>query len=211
MTRPDRWTLLRLINYATEDLPTDASIADILLHGLRPQRAADPIEGVLYAVEDDLFTLAYFMFRQSDAIDGETSSTIAANLLHNIGRRIHVAILLLDRADVSPVEDSPDRWTSLGLNKPSNDAMPESLTVADALMHGIGAAGTTDPLEAILVSVEDDLAALARYMSEEEAFGARTITTLGRRVQAARILLRLADEQQPITGPSSGHRHNGLS
>ena len=91
---------------------------------------------------------------------------------------------------------TPDRWGQLGLGDPDPSGyLPKEASVADALVRGLIAPGSADPVEGIVDGVRIELAALA--VGAAPAIS-DTLTALTRRLGTATQLLRWCDNREPM-------------
>jgi hypothetical protein len=95
------------------------------------------------------------------------------------------------------------RWKNLGLNEPRGQHPPLRPSMADILLHGLRSAySTDDTIEAVLLSVEDDLTTFAALLREDmEQSDARTFLSLARRVRVAILMLRKLEDRPLDAGP----------
>jgi hypothetical protein len=80
-------------------LPDKPSTADLLIHGLVPPGAVDPVEGIVDAVRGELAALASLL-----------QDPGAGDVLLSLARRLQVAMILFRRSDGRepiPPEDPP--------------------------------------------------------------------------------------------------------
>jgi hypothetical protein len=97
-----------------------------------------------------------------------------------------------------PIDISADkpRWAELGLADPDpSGQLPADAQTADVLAFGLTLPGADDPVEGIVDAVRIELYAL----SQEEAADPKrdVLYMLGRRLDAAMLLLRRADGRAP--------------
>jgi hypothetical protein len=88
----------------------------------------------------------------------------------------------------------PARWAHLNLaDQDPSGCLPQGALVADVLVWALALPGAVDPVEGIVDGVRVELAALADVLSERRV--ATVLLMLGRRLDAAMLLLRWTDNR----------------
>ena len=92
---------------------------------------------------------------------------------------------------------SPERGSVLGLADPDpSGSLPKGATVADVLAWALALPGCDDIITGIVEAVSVELAALATATTDRQS--AQVMILLGRRLDAASLLLRWADNRAPM-------------